>query len=147
MSKTVTVECSCCTCPVPPPYETTVTDRITGASSHSGSVYSIEYPDCVMGYVTHTPRCSVVGAGARDGLDDTGTIGGVTFDNQEVTENEDGGYTCSGLSTIPSPTEVEVVIEGNKLRVDWSTINSPYCGLGTDGPTGLRAVKFTFYWE
>jgi hypothetical protein len=132
-----------CPCIIPSPYETTVTDRISGASSHSGSAYSEEYYDCVMNNINYIPRCSVVSGG----VDDYGKIGGVHFENQTVTQNPDGTYKCSGLTQISGPVEVAVIKDGNRLRVDWSITNSPFCGLGTAGPCGLVGVTFKFYWE
>ena len=142
-TSTVSVPCSCC---LPVPYETTVTDRITGSYSHSGSVYSTEYSTLIMDS-SLTPRGSVVGSASNSGVDDYGDIGGVYFDNQTVTTRPDGTYACSGLSTIPSPVDVEVVKDGNRLRIDWHATNSPYCGLGLDGLVGIRGVTFKFYWE
>lgn len=122
-------------------YSITVTDRVVGAASHSGTVYSKEYSVNLMNNPKYTPYCEVSGGG----IDDWGSIGGASFNNQTVTQRPNGVYECSGLSTI-IPTSVEVVKEGNKLSVGWSTTNSPYCGLGLEGPTGLVGVTFKFGW-
>lgn len=127
------------------PYEVTVTNRVREAT-HSGSVYSTEYCDYLFFTNSNaTPHCTVVVEGSG-GIDDYGTIGGVYFDNQTVTPNPDGTYTCSGFTTIPEPVEVAVVDEGYRLRVDWFVVNSPYCGAGVTGNCGLVNVKFKFYW-
>ena len=132
-TSTVTVPCSCC---LPAPYETTITDRATGGSSHSGSVYSKSYAATIMDS-TLTPRCTVVGLASNSGIDDWGTIGGVFFD---ATPN------CTNLAIVPL-TDVNVVKDGDKLRVDWEAINSPACGAGLAGFVGIRALTFRFYWE
>jgi hypothetical protein len=116
----------------PPPYQTTVTELTSFASnqgSNSGSVYSIAYPNDVITNPRLVPKCRVNGGG----LDDSGSIGGVGFKNN---------VPCHSISTIRTPTEVSVVKDGARLRVDWSTQNDAKC----KGPTGLSGVSFTFYW-
>ena len=77
---------------------------------------------------TLTPRCTVVGLASNSGVDDWGTIGGVFFEARA---------NCAGLALVPN-TNVEVVKDGDRLRVDWEAINSPACGAGLAGFVGIR---------
>jgi hypothetical protein len=129
-------------CTQPLPEDNVTTTSMIEGPSHGGSTWSRVYTDEELRCENFVPRCEVTSGS----LDDYGTIGGVYFNNQIVTPRPDGGYDCSGLTSINQPTEVAVVRDGNSLRVDWSITNSPLCGRGTSGWCGMQGVNFRFYW-
>lgn len=133
---------------VPPADYTTTVTSMTKGPSHSGRAETPEYTDeqlhalCLNKYIM---RCQVLGGG----LDDSGTIGGVTFSNQLIRPRPDdsGLSDCVGISSIDEPTNVNVKKNGNKFYVSWTVQNSPFCGAGTSGNVGMQGVAFRFYWE